>query len=56
MDTAPAPEPRRAHLFPVCAPLAIPAQARSAFLWGDVRVHGVTLSPLPACSPTGSRW
>jgi hypothetical protein len=43
MDATPAPQPPWAHLLPVRSQLAIPTRARSVFLWGDARVHGVAL-------------
>lgn len=49
-------QPPRAHLFAVRPPLGIQAQAHSVFLWGDARVHGVTLhtaARVPAYRPRG---
>jgi hypothetical protein len=49
-------QPPWPHLFPVRPPLGIPAQARSVFLWGDVRVHSLTLhtaARVPAYCPPG---
>jgi hypothetical protein len=43
MDATPAPQPPWDHLFPVRPQPAIPAQARSVFLWGDARVHTLAL-------------
>jgi hypothetical protein len=43
MDPTPAPQPPWAYLLPVRPPLALPPQARSVFLWGDARVHGIAL-------------
>jgi hypothetical protein len=43
MDPTPVPRPPWAHLLPVRPALALPAQARAVFLWGDHRVHAIAL-------------
>jgi hypothetical protein len=55
MDATPAPQPPWAHLLPVRPPLAIPTQARSVFLWGDARVHGVALHTAARMLATGAQ-
>jgi hypothetical protein len=55
MDLIPAPQPPWAHLFPVRPPLAIPTQAGSVFLWGDVRVHGLALHTAARMLATGAQ-
>jgi hypothetical protein len=55
MDPTPAPQPPWARLLPVRPLLAIPNQARSVFLWGDVRVHGVALHTAARVLATGAQ-
>jgi hypothetical protein len=43
MDPTPAPQLPWARLLPVRPALALPLEARSVFLWGDHRVHAMTL-------------